>query len=371
MKMNNNILFIIYDLERAGPELRLLDLAKYLPDNLKIHICVTSNNLELMDEFSKYGIPIIVVPIAKPYLELKNIIAIYKYVIRKKIYVLNSFDLKGLLILIFIKLMIRKQIITVFHNVNSLRNYNRKQRLLFKLLGRFIDKCVCNSKYSRHEIENRYIRKRKIDLIYNGIDTSYFKKDVEHSIYTRQIMNIDSNDVIIGTIANFRPQKNYPFLIDAFNTLLTEFPFLRLICIGGGPYLETVQDIVKKYALENEIIFTGYSDDVKQYLSIMDIFVLCSKWEGLPNVILQAMSIGVPVVCSSVGGCPEMIENRETGILFPSNDKTRFIEAVEKLIKDKTFSKQIVHNANIQLESRFNLNTMINMYYSLFNRPIE
>ena len=71
-----------------------------------------------MDEFNKYGIPIIVVPIAKPYLEFKNMIAIYKYIIKNKIYILNTFDLKGLLILLLLKLMIRKQIIIVLISVN-------------------------------------------------------------------------------------------------------------------------------------------------------------------------------------------------------------------------------------------------------------
>ena len=86
------------------------------------------------------------------------------------------------------------------------------------------------------------------------------------------------------------------------------------------------------------MIFTGYSKDVAEYLSLMNIFVLCSLQEGLPNVLLQAMSMEIPVISSDVGGCPEIIDNMANGILYPSNHLEKFIEAVEMLIEDRNFA---------------------------------
>ena len=91
-----NLLFIIYDLERGGPEMRLLDFAKHFPDDLKMHICVTSTNLSLLEKFQEYGIDIKIIPIAKPYFEVNKIFRIYNYIIENRICIINSVDIKAL-----------------------------------------------------------------------------------------------------------------------------------------------------------------------------------------------------------------------------------------------------------------------------------
>ncbi len=113
---------------------------------------------------------------------------------------------------------------------------------------------------------------------------------------------------------------------------------------------------------KKNLIFTGYSKDVAEYLSLMNIFVLCSLQEGLPNVLLQAMSMGIPVIASDVGGCPEIIDDMKNGILYPSNDLDRFVEVVEMLIEDRSFSSKLAANARRTVEEKFSLNRMIEDY---------
>ena len=141
---------------------------------------------------------------------------------------------------------------------------------------------------------------------------------------------------------------------------------MRLICVGGGYLLDEMKEMARSYGLEKNLIFTGYSKNVAEYLSLMNIFVLCSLQEGLPNVLLQAMSMEIPVISSNVGGCSEIIDNMTNGILYPSNNLEKFIEAVEMLIEDRNFASKLGANARRTVEEKFSLDRMIEEYTRFF-----
>ena len=140
----------------------------------------------------------------------------------------------------------------------------------------------------------------------------------------RSDLEFKEKEIILGIVANFRRQKNYPFLLRAFEILSAKHENIKLLCVGGGEYLEQTIAAASQLNLAKKIIFTGYSGRVIDYLNTMDILVLPSLWEGLPNAIIQAMSMGIPVVASNVGGCPEIINNMKNGLLFPSNNLDEF-----------------------------------------------
>ena len=98
----------------------------------------------------------------------------------------------------------------------------------------------------------------------------------------------------------------------------------------------------------------------------MDIFVLCSTREGFPNVLLQAMSMKLPVVSADVGGCSEIIDHRSNGILYPSNDLDKFIESVEMLTEDGSFASRLGINARRTVVQNFSLDRMIKDYSEFY-----
>lgn len=361
-----NLLFVIYDLERGGPEMRLLDFAKHFPEDLKIYICVTSKNLALLKEFQKYNVNIKVVPIAKFYLEINKVKDIYKYIQNNQISINNSFDLKGLIISVYIKIFGNKQLKVVHHTVDLLHNYKLRHKIMLWILLKFSDVCICNSMESKKILKNKYINEEKIHVIYNGVDTSFFKRNSHQNCHLKKELQIQENEIVLGTVANFRKEKNYPFLLNAFRILLNKYTNLRLLCVGGGKYLEEMRGIAKEYGLKNKVIFTGYSEHVVDYLNIMDIFILCSVQEGFPNSIIQAMSMEIPVISSSVGGCTEIIENSENGLLFKSNNLEEFINGVGRLIEDKKYAAHLADNAKIKIDKEFSLKDMIENYSKFY-----
>lgn len=365
-----NILFIIYDLERGGPEMRLLNFAKYFPKNLKMHICVTSENLALLNDFNNYKIPIHVVPIKKAYLEFQKTRKIYKYVMANDIQIINVFDIKGLIICALIKIFRGKCIKIVYNNVNSLENLSLRCRVALRMLLKLADASISNSVFSKNQFK-KLIPGIKTKVIYNGVDNELFKQDAKIRNMMRAKLKINSNNIIIGIVANFREQKNHTFLLNAFGQVSGSYENLKLLCVGGGRYLETIKKMAQDQGISEKVIFVGYSKDVVGYLNIIDILVLTSLFEGLPNVILEAMCMNIPVITSSVGGCPEIIENMQNGILFSPNNYGEFISALEKLINDQSLCAILTNNAKKTIEEKFPLDLMVKKYAIFFENVSE
>lgn len=361
-----NVLFLIYDLERGGPEMRLLDLARHFPPHIKMHIVVTSRNLTLLPEFVETNAKVHLEPVARGYLELNKAWKIYNYVIKNQISIINSFDLKELFLLTAIRCLSSRKIKTVHHSVDLLHHYGVRHKFLLLILLKFVDRVLCNSGNSRELLKTFFVPEKKISVVRNGIDIEFFRKEKSQFEKFKKDHGIKKNDFVLGTVANFRKIKNYPFLINAFRVLFHRNKNLKLICVGGGNYLSDIKRMASEYHLGKVIVFTGYSPNVVEYLSLMDIFVLCSLKEGFPNVLLQAMAMNLPVVSANVGGCHEIIDHMKNGILYPSNDLERFVEAILSLTTDPDLAGRLGSNAKRTVKERFSLNRMIEKYATFY-----
>ena len=367
--MYRSIVFFIPDLERGGPELRLLNFAKYFPKSLSIHIYVMSEDLLLFDQFVTSGVNIRVEPIKKIYFSLRKILKIRRYINENNIRIMNSFELKGFLISLFIRLISPKKTLVVYHNVNSLSDFSKRQKKFVLPTIRFADEVICNSFFSKKQLEPWYPSNR-MHVIHNGVDTRYFRRPFESCRDLKKSLGIREDDIVLGTIANFRKQKNYPFLISAFELLGLRNNHLKLLCVGGGRHLNEIRRMVSELGLKDRVILTGYSEMIKEYLSIMNIFTLVSLYEGLPNSVMEAMGMGLPVVTSDVGGCPELISHMYNGILFRANDREEFIQAIEMLTLNKRLAYKLGENARLTVQNKFSLDSMVHNYLNFFENQV-
>ena len=348
--------------------MRLLDLQRHFPSHIKMHICVTSKNLALLPEFLEAGARIYVEPVTKGYIELNKAWSIYKYAKINHISIINSFGLKELFLSTAIKGMSRWKIKTVYHSVNLFHHYGLLHKFFLIILLNLSDKVLCNSEKSLKLIKTFFVPERKISVIRNGIDIDFFRKAIPQAEKLRTAHCIGKSDFVLGTVANFRKVKNYPFLMQAFRILLQKNKNLKLICVGGGYCLSDIKSMALEYHLEKAVIFTGYSRHVAEYLSLMDVFVLCSLKEGFPNVLLQAMAMRRPVVSADVGGCSEIIDHTKNGILYPSNDLGKFIESIKMLTTDADLATKLGSNAKKTVAEKFSLDKMIEKYATFYSK---
>lgn len=366
---SGQVAFLMYDLERGGPEMRLLDLARLLPSDLRLQVVSMSDRVALAPEFEAVGVPIHVERIGRPYTDWRTLRRIRGLITSADAQVVNLFDLKGALVAMLPRRLPGRgrRPALVYHSVNGLGDLSSWQQTALMKLMNACDAIVCNSRFSVDMLKTSGLRAdHRVELIYNGVDAAAFARRGDARARVRRAYGFAARDLVLGTVGNFRPQKDYPFLIDAYAELRTSLPSLKLLCVGGGPLLEGAKAQVRALGLGDHVAFSGYTSDVAGHLSAMDLFALCSKWEGLPNVILQAMAAGLPVVSSAVGGCPELVEPDVDGLLYESGDRAAFVDAVRRLAAPSTLAADFGEAGRVKVERQFSMPVMIDRYADVF-----
>jgi glycosyltransferase involved in cell wall biosynthesis len=168
--------------------------------------------------------------------------------------------------------------------------------------------------------------------IRSGVDFDEFRADPAVREEVRRELGIDADAHIIGSVARLSPQKDPLTLVRAAVPLLARRDELRLLIVGDGPLRGVVAEAVAAAGLTHRVTMTGIRTDVPRLLAAMDVFVLSSRWEGLPRTLLQAMSCGVPVVATAVDGVVDLVEDGRTGLLVPAADVSALSAAIERIL---------------------------------------
>ncbi len=209
----------------------------------------------------------------------------------------------------------------------------------------------------------KFIPKRKLALIHNGIAQRVFAPRVEARRFfaEKTKKEILSDTLLVGTIAELTKNKGLTYLIDTVHQMkfqISNFKF-QIIIIGEGEERPRLEDQIRNLHLEDTVSLLGFIPDAAQYLSGMDIFVLPSIKEGLPYVVMEAMDAQVPVIASNVGGIPDLISHNENGILVPPKNAVAFAEAIERLAKNKNERMALGKYGIHTIETKFSLRAML------------
>ena len=171
----------------------------------------------------------------------------------------------------------------------------------------------------------------KIPIIYNGIDLS---RCLEKQDYALQ------NPAILTHIGRFNEQKNHEGLLHAFALIHKKHPLTRLNLLGDGELLEQTQALAKTLGLSDSVDFLGSQSNVYPYLQNSDLFLLPSRYEGMPMTLIEAMGTGLPIVASKVGGVPDMLEDGKSAILTDCNPE-KVAQAACRILEDEALRKTL------------------------------
>jgi glycosyltransferase involved in cell wall biosynthesis len=204
---------------------------------------------------------------------------------------------------------------------------------------------------------------RRGTVVYDGIDApgAVTKGDDAASRAVRQEFDIPAAATIVGMIARVDRQKDYETLAKAAARVVADTRNVRFLIVGGYS-VETVQqrhfEQVKMWLAAHGVaqyfIFTDFRSDVARLLQAMDIVILSTHYEGLPLVLLEAMARGKPVVATAVDGIPELITNRETGLLFPHQDDVALATHIRSLIRDPEWAARLGTSGWSSVRANFN-----------------
>jgi glycosyltransferase involved in cell wall biosynthesis len=179
-----------------------------------------------------------------------------------------------------------------------------------------VDGIVVNCRFvRRHLIEDYRVPQRKIHVCYNALDTAAFRP-----LPRERPPELAGAQLVIGVISVLRAIKGIATLVEAFARLYREQPGLRLLIVGSGPEREPLERLAAQLGAASGCVFHESTGDVPAWLRAIDIFVLPSLSEGLSNSLMEAMATGCCAVASRVGGNPELVEDRVTGLLFEAEN---------------------------------------------------
>lgn len=179
------------------------------------------------------------------------------------------------------------------------------------LLSPFSARLICNAEEVRRVMIAKHdLPEHKVVVVPNAIDADFFQPAPELR---------DPRPTVV-TIGRLVEQKDHENLLEAFRTTLDRVPDARLLIVGNGPLKESIEQSVRRHGLESSVELHPGTADVRPYLHRAWLFALSSGWEGSPNVLFEAMACGVPIVSTSVGGVPELIEDGRSGKLVPAHD---------------------------------------------------
>jgi len=207
----------------------------------------------------------------------------------------------------------------------------------------------------------RLVPAEKMTVVKNGIDLSKIQKEaaITQVPMLKDKLGLEKDSFLIGTVARIHRQKNIPGLIKASAVLRDRIPHARIIIVGGGPMMSKVKDQIDRLGLQKMVFMLGERQDVHQIMSMYDIFVLSSLWEGLPYVLMEAGALGKPVAASNIEGVREIILDNKTGLLVPKDDSRKLAEAVLRLEADPQLRFKLGRSLQKKIKDEYSLSRMI------------
>ncbi len=222
-----------------------------------------------------------------------------------------------------------------------------------RIASRWSDKIITVSDYDRNlALRHHVARPEQLITIHNGVDDTSYRADP----------GCDSS-AILTMVARFAPPKNQSDLVLAAEDLKGEF---EVEFIGDGPQIADIQAQVAGARLSRKVTFWGLRPDVPESLARTHVFVLVSKWEGLPISILEAMRAGLPVVASNVGGVREAVVDGETGFLVPSGDVVTLRDRLQRLLSDPELRARLGAAGRRRYERYFTLERMMQKTWKVY-----
>jgi glycosyltransferase involved in cell wall biosynthesis len=207
--------------------------------------------------------------------------------------------------------------------------------------------------------------------IYNSVDTQRIQKIVNSTISAdlRKELNITQDILLVGTVSRLRHEKGIDLLIESFSLIIKEGFKAQLLIVGSGQDEAMLRDLALKFGISNDVTFTGaaYWAKAMKYISIMDIVVVPSLFEGFGLTAAEAMAAGKPVVASDTSGLKEVVVDNETGILFPVNDPQALKTSLEKLIRDPGLRERMGNRGRKRAIANFGLEFYKKKINTLYN----
>ena len=229
------------------------------------------------------------------------------------------------------------------------------ERMQFAMASRFADRVVPVSDDTGQRCKKiGWLDDTQVTRIWNGIDVDRF-------VFTGSAQKLTAI-----TVSRLSPEKDIVTMLHAVQQVVQEIPEFRLLIVGDGPERTRLENLTTELLLNSHVEFLGERSDVPQLLTQAGFYVSSSLTEGISLTLLEAMSVGLPIVATQVGGNPEIVQQPATGLLVPSANPGFLASAMIQMCQNQCQWAEIGLRARARVEQYFNIRTMIKDYENLY-----
>ena len=363
LKKKIRILMISSSSSLGGGTKHMFMLGKSLNNDFKVYYAIPKNN-----NFLKYLRSNNHIEIAERALKLNDILNLIKFIKSNSIEIIHAHGKGAGIIARIVKFFINKPLIYTFHGIH-LKCHSFFERLIY-LIYEYLFGWIDSMKILVSKSEKYYAKSSKIYLgskstiINNGV----LNRPKKFSLYINDLEEKSSriSKITVITICRLVKQKN----IEEIIWIALKMPKLEFILIGDGPLMPEISNLITKLKIEN-VFLLGQKDNIFKFLYEADIYLSTSFYEGLPISILEAMSVGIPIVASNVIGNCDTIENGKSGFLYDLKNIDMAVNYLQKLANNKKLREEFGDSAYKRQRNIFSKNNMIIQYLDLYKNIVK
>lgn len=225
--------------------------------------------------------------------------------------------------------------------------------------ARLADRVITSGAGIAEMIRANGVKPERVVSIPAGIDVAKFAPVADRRPY-RQELNIKDDEFVVGIVAVLRSWKGHQDLIEAVHRLLAEGVPAKLLIVGAGTQERNIRNRIRELGMEDRVVLTGYRQDVPRLIAAMDCVALPSTAsEATSQVLPQALAMKVPVIATDIGGLPEVVRDRETGLLVPPHDPAALSEALGWLYRHAAEARAMAERGYAHVHANFTFEGMI------------
>ena len=275
----------------------------------------------------------------------------------------------GLLVQRFVPI----KLVTTVHGWGSLSDRRLKTRTykwLDKRCLRHYDAVIAVSNDLYSECLRHRVKQDVCHLIPNAIDVDDFRRDTD-PVTARSRVPFTARGFLIGAMGRLAEEKGFDLLIRAVAGLIHDGHDISLWIAGEGDQHDSLSRLTRELSVQDRVQLVGHVSEPKEFFEALDLFVLSSYREGLPNVVLEAMAMKVPVVATRVAGVPSLIRDGENGILIPIGSEKAIHDAVRTVLENVRLRAMLSANARTTLERSFCFKKRMQVVAGIYNRVLR
>ncbi len=369
------VLYVVETLEIGGAERVVTDLVSHMPEGVESFVCCLKQSGPMAERLPE-GVKVFEL-MAPEGNSVKVPLQLARIIRSQGIDIIHShnwstFVESGLAA----KIVNNKPIISTIHGmyteyddtiVAAIKKNIR--RLVERFLARkFVKICTVSSKIAEYTVPHLDVPSEKVCTIINGIQTEKKKKQ---SRALRKELGVELNDVVLCFVGRVAKVKNLKYLLSVMPEIIKSTAGVKLLIIGDGDEREALERYSKQIGLTENVLFCGFQENPMDFLTIADIFVLTSLYEGVSIALLESMAAGIPSIVTDVGGNKDVVKDSVTGFVVSLNSKKELIDRLKRLINDSELRKSFARASKKRVNDYFNIKNTVEKYHDIYVQCVD